>query len=57
MRRVFHQLAARMDAGKLFASKNEAFFSWVEMEEEGCKISTQTAILAVFLSHNLSVEW
>lgn len=49
MRRVFHQLAARMDAGKLFASKNEAFFNWVEMEEEGCKISTPNCNSGCFL--------
>lgn len=49
MRRVFHQLAARMDAGKLFALKNEAFFSWVEMEKEGCNISTPNCSSGSFL--------
>lgn len=49
MRRVFHQLLVRTDAGKLFAPKNEAFFNWVEMEKAGCKISTPKCNSRCFL--------
>lgn len=57
MRSIFHHLTARMDAGKLFAQKNEAFFNWAEMEED-CKISMQNCNFGYFLaSNNLTVEW
>lgn len=56
MRSVFHHLTARMDAGKLFAQKTEAFFNWVEKEDD-CKISIQNRNFGYFLaSNNLTVE-
>lgn len=58
MRSVFHHLTVRMDAGNLFAQENEAFFNWVEMEKEDCKISIQTCNFGYFPhSNNLTVEW
>lgn len=57
MRTLFHHLTVRMDAGKLFAQKNEALFEWVEMEKD-YKISLQTSNFAYFLASNtLTVEW
>jgi len=46
-----------MDAGKFFAQKNEAFFNWVEMENEDCNTSFQNCNFGSFLaSDNLTVE-